>query len=152
MNSKNGLSRIKATRWEMGAARNTLLFVTILVAGCAATAEQEADVARNGPIDDFIVISGLEKTHSLKPIGSLRNQPLTLRHIILRDRRNTYLIEFGRPCKALDERDVPTQNVPNPGRFKVPVDAYRGCSFRSVYPLNDEQEKELLELVEKLRR
>ena len=153
MNSRNSLHRLENPRRKPAAARSLLLFAATLVMGCAATTTvEEDDTERKGPIDDFIAVAELKKTHSLKPIGSIYHQPITYLHIILRDRRNTYLVEFDRPCKALDEREIPPQITPHPGRFRVALDAYRGCSFRSVYPLNEEQEQVLLELIERARQ
>ena len=82
--------------------QTTHALIVALLAGCAAQTGPTVDDA----IADFITSSELEEMDLIRTWDQYGTSDLTERYIILRTRKDVYLVRFDRPCPELHEFKV----------------------------------------------
>lgn len=119
------------------------VLLTALLSGCAAPREDTYQQA----IEDFVAVSELEEASEIRHRDQLHYEVLNDHHVILKDRKKSYLIRFIRRCVELRDNLTITPDV----RYEAHVlrsrfDTIRGCRIAAIYPINDGQVEELKSL------
>ena len=120
----------------------TAMIATALGA-CAAPREDPVQQA----IDDFVVVSQLEEVDQIRHRDQLHYEALNDYHVILKDRKNSYLVRFNRRCVELRDRLTITPDIRHEAHvLRSRFDTIRGCRIEAIYPINEGQVEELKSL------
>lgn len=116
-----------------------LIGVALTVAACATTEDRLTPA-----IEDFISVSELEEVDQIRHRDTLHYEELNEKFLILKSRKDEYLIEFIRRCVELRDNQRITPDV----RYESNVlrsrfDTIRGCRIAAIYPINKGQADEL---------
>jgi hypothetical protein len=68
------------------------------------------------------------------------------KHIIIYDRKTSYLATFRRACKEFQDWHVTPDIRHNPNTIQARFDTIRGCKIESLFALDESQAEELIQL------
>ena len=123
-----------------------LTVLALTVSACSSTpTEPPANVLA---IQDYIAVAELPEVRRFRSDTSSRIIGLdNLRYVLLDARRQTYLIEFDRDCRALYDNEQLTADVRADGdRLRAGLDTIRGCRINRAFELNEGQQQEIMSL------
>ncbi len=125
--------------------RLILLITTALaVASCAATSHQDTHVQA---IDDFVAVGELESVGEIRHRDDMHHEYLNDHYVIVRTRKDAYLVKFVRRCVELrDNTRIKPDVRREPHVIRARFDTLRGCRIESMYPINKGQVEELKSL------
>jgi hypothetical protein len=117
--------------------------VLLLVTACATTDSRQDEAIR-----DFISVEALEEEDQVRTNTRDKREILNEDFIIYEARTQDYLVEFQSGCY-----DLVNENVVADVRFDANVirsrfDTINGCRIGHIYPLDERQSAELIELAE----
>lgn len=122
--------------------RLMLALIFTALAGCATQPGPTVDDA----IEDFVAVSGLEEMDSIRTRDQFGISELTERYILLRTRKDIYLVKFNRRCHELNEAEVTADIRFDSNKLRARFDTIRGCRIAKIFAI-DEAEAEELELL-----
>ena len=121
------------------------IIATLLVAGCAASDEKEQSTQdANQAVRDFIELRQLESLDELRSGNNDGWTQITETFILYEGRRDTYLVEFVRRCRELNDntRITPDQRWDS-NSVRARFDTIRGCRIAAIYALDEAEVAEL---------
>jgi hypothetical protein len=122
-----------------------------LVAACATTYDPKETEA----VRDYVVAAELEPVKQIRTNAQWGYSPLNDQFVIVTALRKDYLVEFTRRCIEIEQTLEPwrtglqTDMVDyrrDSSLLRARFDTIRGCRIETMYPLSDEQVKELKNL------
>ncbi|MDJ0759985.1 MAG: DUF6491 family protein [Woeseiaceae bacterium] len=124
--------------------RTTLITAaTLLLAGCS----MNPPPVPNPAVEDFIIANQLETADRVKTRERDGWVALNNRFVIWNNRRQNYLLEFRRECKALTNTYDKAPDLRLDQRtLRARVDTLRGCMISHIYLITTDQRKELKNL------
>jgi len=117
------------------------LMATLLIA-CAS----QPDTRVNDAVDDFIVVSELKEQDTVRMREQFHHTNLSEHYIILRTRKEKYLVKFQRRCRELNEREVKPDVRFERNTLRAGFDTIRGCRIDRMYAIDESQAQELVHL------
>ena len=117
------------------------LVATLLIA-CASQPDTSADDA----VDDFIVVSELKELDTVRMREQFHHTNLSENYIILRTRKERYLVKFQRRCRELNETKVKPDLRFERNTLRAGFDTIRGCRIDRMYAIDESQAQELVHL------
>lgn len=126
----------------------SIVVTAALLASCASTIDQqEARIAtRDQALADFIATEELQEVDAIRSREQLSHRALSEKHIIIYDRKSSYLVIYRRLCRELRERDV-VPDIRHEGNIiRAKFDTYRGCRIGTIYRVSQGQVDELMNL------
>ncbi len=119
--------------------RTMVTLIITLLAGCAAQTGPTVDDA----IADFVSASELEEMDIIRTWDQYRTSDLTERYIILRTRKDVYLVRFDRRCHEPDERKVTPDIRYDKNALRPRADTIRGCRINKIFAIDEAGAEEL---------
>ena len=115
----------------------------LLVTACATTDSRQEEAIR-----DFIAVEALQEENQIRTNTRDKREILTEDFIFYKARTQDYLIEFQSGCY-----DLVNDNIVADVRFDANVirskfDTINGCGIGQIYPLDERQSAELIEIAE----
>jgi len=124
----------------------------LVLAGLTACASQEAEQARqeeDQAVRDFIAVRGLEELDKIRTGDSQGWDKIADKFLVYNTRRASYLFEFWRRCRELDDN---TEITPDVRRERNTIyaryETLRGCQIHKIYALTEADAIELRDLGE----
>ncbi|MDH3615522.1 MAG: DUF6491 family protein [Gammaproteobacteria bacterium] len=118
-----------------------VLMATLLIA-CAS----QPDTRVNDAVDDFIVVSELKELDTVRMREQFHYTELSEHYIILKTRKENYLVKFQRRCRELNEREVTPDIRFERNTLRAGFDTIRGCRIDRMYAIDKGQAQELVHL------
>ena len=116
---------------------------TLLLAACAA----KPPPVQNEAVEDFIIANELESLDRVRTRDQDGWVAMNNRFVIYNSRRQSYLLEFRRECKALTNTYDKAPDLRLDQRtLRARVDTLRGCMISHIYPITRDQRTELKRL------
>ena len=125
--------------------KTILLCGIILLAGCASQDEKDASTQDiQQAVKDFIALRELEEVPSMRT-GTRDGWTQIDETFILYDaRRDTFLVEFARPCWELrDNTRITPDTRWDANVIRSRFDTIRGCRIHRIYALTEAEVAEL---------
>lgn len=123
--------------------RTALMIGALLFAACSTPRMLVSSPA----VEDFIIANQLEAKDRVRTRDQDGWVALNNRFVIYRSRRDSYLLEFRRECKALTNTyDKAPDLRLDQDSLRARVDTLRGCVISHIYPITTEQRGELKNL------
>ena len=123
-----------------------LLIVLTLFAACASDAEEKEKSPKeqmNEAIDDFVKVSELEPVSRIRASGEIHHEVITEDYVYVRDRRNTWLVEFANTCYDIEGPRVRPDVRQDSKMLRAKFDTIRGCRIAAIYPVTDGMVEEI---------
>lgn len=117
------------------------LMATLLIA-CAS----QPDTSVNDAVDDFIVVSELKELDTVRMREQFHHTILSEHYIILRTRRENYLVKFQRRCRELNDSQIKPDMRFERNTLRAGFDTIRGCRIDRMYAIDESQAQELVHL------
>ncbi len=122
--------------------RSIAALLLILLAACATPTGPDTDQA----IADFIAVSELAELRTVRTRHQYSYTEVTERYVILKARKDRYLVEFRRQCRELNEYDI-TPDIRREGNvLRSGIDTIRGCVIDRMFAIDLAQAEELQQL------
>ena len=112
------------------------------IAGCATPPAPTVSDA----IADFIHVSELEERDAVRTLDQFDYSYLSDQYVILKTRKEKYLVRFRRPCRELNQSYVPPDIRYERNVLRSGFDTIRGCRIGNMYALDETQAQELKNL------
>jgi hypothetical protein len=122
------------------------LLMLVLLAGCAAQEEQAGGSTQDvgQAVRDFIELRQLESLDSLRSGTNDGWTEINLEFVLYTGRRDTYLVEFVRPCYELrDNTRITPDKRWDSNTVRARFDTLRGCRIARIYALDEAEVAEL---------
>jgi hypothetical protein len=116
--------------------------VLLLVTACAATDSRQDEAIR-----DFVSVEVLQEEDQIRTSDRDKREILNENFIIYEARNQSYLIEFQSGCYDLVNNNV-VPDVRFANQLRAKFDTINGCGIGHIYPLDERQSAELIELAE----
>ena len=113
----------------------------IVLCACATQNGQQVTDA----IDDLIQVAELEELDKVRTSSTdqFYYDELSDDYVILRTRRDQYLVRFTRRCRELNDTK-PTPDIRHdPNTLRARFDTIRGCRISNIYAIDKAQAEEL---------
>lgn len=123
-----------------------LLIALTLVAGCAGKDEKDDPSTQDTEqaVRDFIELRELEEVPSMRTGSSDGWTEIDETFILYTARRDTYLVEFARPCWELrDNSRITPDKRWDANSIRARFDTIRGCRIHSIFALDEAEVAEL---------
>lgn len=128
-----------------------LMTAATLLAACAGqdTERQQATDEAVQAVQDFIAVRGLQEVAKMPSANSDSWESIENHFLIYEGRRDTFLIEFSRPCHELDDNTrIVADQRREAGTVRARFDTLRGCRIHKLYALTADEAEELRNLGE----
>jgi len=122
--------------------RFTVVLILTILAGCAARPGPDTDQA----VADFINVSELEELRTVRTRHQYSYTQVTERYIVLKERKERYLVEFSRRCRELNEDQITPDIRRESNVLRSGADTIRGCHIKRMFAIDIGQAEELLQL------
>ena len=121
----------------------TLIVTALALAACATSHQEE----RINAVKDFVAVNDLPTTESISTFEQLDQEVLNDEYVIVSTRRDQWLLEYAYRCVEDPITQRPRADVRRDrSRIYAGADTFRGCQIRALYPISEEQARELREL------
>lgn len=122
------------------------LFALAALVGCAS--QDEKDGAKEDPVTeavlDFIEVRDLEEVDAISSGTNDGWRELNIEYLLYEGRRDTYLVEFARPCYELrDQTRITPDKRWDSSYIRARFDTIRGCRIARVFLLTEAEVAEL---------
>jgi hypothetical protein len=117
--------------------------VLMLVTACVATHSRQDEAIR-----DFISVEALQEEDQIRTSNRDGREILNEDFIIYEARTQSYLIEFQGGCYDLVNDNVVADVRFDANHLRAKFDTINGCGIGHIYPLDERQSAELIELAE----
>ncbi len=125
--------------------KSTLAAAAFLTLAACAT-EIEPDPVLEA-FEDFIAVGELESTNEIRYRTDLHHEYLNEHYVLLKTRREQYLVKFDRRCSELNDQFFVKPDYRREANvIRARFDTIRGCRIDKIYPVNDGQAEELKSL------
>lgn len=124
----------------------TILMATLVVACAGDEERQEAIVAKNDTVEDYIKVAELKETDLIRTRSGFDHKVITERYVIVHDRRRSYLVTFNRRCRELNQTIITPDVRHETSTIRARFDTLRGCKIHSIYEVSEGQADELITL------
>ena len=117
------------------------IMIVVSLAACATkedTITQDVEQA----VRDFIAVREMEGADKIRTANSDHWEAIDQNFIIYKKRNETYLVEFARTCRELDQYPV-VADVRNGNEIRARFDTIRGCRVAAIYLLTEGEIAEL---------
>lgn len=122
----------------------TVILATIFLGACASQEEKTSSQDITQAVRDFIEVRGLEELDALRSGTSDSWRGIDDYFILYDGRRDTYLVEFVRPCYELrDNTRVTPDKRWDSNVVRARFDTIRGCRIAHIYALSEAEITEL---------
>ncbi len=134
----------------MKVSRYLALLGAVAVAGCAASGatQDSSAISKAKALEDYIEVGQLEELALIRTRDQIHYKVVSEKHIIIYDRKKSYLATFRRACRELKETHVTPDIRHDRNTIRARFDTIRGCRIESLYALDDGQAEELIQLGE----
>ena len=131
-------------------SRYLIFLSAALVAGCAAsgTTQDSSAISKAKALEDYIEVGQLEELALIRTRDQIHFKVVSEKHIIIYDRKKSYLATFRRACKELKETHVTPDIRHDRNTIRARFDTIRGCRIESLHALDVGQAEELIQLGE----
>lgn len=131
--------------------KSLILLVLVALVGCAS--QDEKDDAKEDPVTkavvDFIEVRNLEEVDAITSGGNDGWKELNIQYLLYEGRRDTYLVEFARPCYELrDNTRITPDKRWDSNYIRARFDTIRGCRIGRAFLLTEAEVAELENLGE----
>lgn len=117
-----------------------IIIASALLVGCSTPKRP----VPNPAVEDFIIANQLESLDRIRTRDRDSWIALNNRFVLYKSRRQSYLFEFRRECKALTNiYDKAPDLRMDQGTLRARVDTIRGCMISHIYPITTDQRLEL---------
>jgi cell division protein YceG involved in septum cleavage len=117
--------------------------VLLLFTACVATDSRQDEAIR-----DFISVEALQEENQIRTSTRDKREILNEDFIIYEARTQNYLIEFQSGCYDLVNENVVADVRFDANQIRARFDTINGCGIGHIYPLDERQSAELIELAE----
>ena len=117
--------------------------ILLFVAACATTDSRQDEALR-----DFISVEALQEETQIRTSTRDKREILNEYFIIYKARTQDYLIEFQGGCYDLVNDNVVADVRVQANLIRSKFDTINGCGIGHIYPLDERQSAELVELAE----
>lgn len=118
------------------------LLATALLCGCAAQ-DQAATQDTEQAVRDYIEIQGLTETDSMRTSNNDHWDEIDQNFILYVASKETYLIEFDRECRELNQYPVVPDVRHGGNTVRARFDTIRGCRIARMFHLAEGEIAEL---------
>ncbi len=119
------------------------MFAALLVAACSTPRPP----VPNPAVEDFIIANQLTTLDRVRTRDQDGWVALNNRYVLYKSRRESYLLEFRRECKALRNTYDKMPDLRMDQRsLRARIDTLRGCVISHIYPISLDQRAELKSL------
>ena len=118
------------------------LAILVVLSACAAQEEaitQDTEQA----VRDFIAVRQLAEAKEMRTSNSDHWEEIDENFIIYETRRETFLVEFTRRCRELNEYPVVADERKGGNVVRARFDTIRGCHIARLFPLTEGEVAEL---------
>ena len=116
-----------------------ILALTVLLSGCATS----SDPGITDAVADYIQVAEIMPQDQLRTYGDYSYRVISQRYIIVATRRESFLVEFVRDCRELDEFRVTPDYRREANLLRARFDTIRGCHIGKIYAVDKGQAQEL---------
>ncbi len=124
--------------------RLMLALMFTALAGCAAHTGPTVDDA----IEDFVAVSEPEEMDRIRTRDQYGISDLTERYVILRTRKDVYLVQFQRCPPKFNNDDVTPDIRFDTNVLRSRFDTIRGCRIKKIFAIDEAGAEELKMLAE----
>jgi hypothetical protein len=117
--------------------------VLLLITACVATDSRQDEAIR-----DFISVEALQEENQIRTSTRDKREIINEDFIIYEARTQNYLIEFQSGCYDLVYGNVVADERFDANLIRARFDTINGCGIGHIYPLDERQSAELIELAE----
>ena len=117
--------------------------VLLLITACAATDSRQDEALR-----DFISVEALQEEDQIRTSTRDKREILNENFIIYKARTQDYLVEFQGGCYDLVNDNIVADVRFDANLIRSKFDTINGCGIGQIYPLDERQSAELIELAE----
>lgn len=122
-------------------------FLTVAAGVMLAACSTPTRPVPNPAVEDYIIANQLETLDRIRTRERDGWVALNNRFVLYKSRRQSYLFEFRRECKALTNiYDKAPDLRMDQGTLRARVDTLRGCMISHIYPISSDQRIELKNL------
>ena len=120
-------------------ARTRLPLAMVAILTFAACASQDEVVTKDveQAVRDFIDVRELESVSEMPNANQDSWEAIDQNFILYKTRKQTYLVEFVRRCRELDEYPVVPDVRNTPNKIYTRFDTIRGCRIANAFPLSE---------------
>jgi hypothetical protein len=122
--------------------KTTLIFLVVLLAGCAAP-EEVIGKDKEQAILDLIAVRQLTEVDKIRSQNEDSWKDIERHYLIYEARRQAYLVEFSRACYELEDRNIVADIRREAHIIRARYDTIRGCRIGRIFELT---EAEVIEL------
>ena len=117
--------------------------ILLLVTACATTNSRQDEAIR-----DFISVEALQEENQIRTTTRDKREILNEDFIIYKARTQDYLVEFQSGCYDLVNDNIVADVRFDANQIRAKFDTINGCGIGQIYPLDERQSAELIELAE----
>ena len=121
-----------------------IFVLTVLLSGCATS----PDPGITDAVTDYVQVAELKPQNQVRTYGDYSYRVISQRYIIVATRRETFLAEFVRDCRELDDFRVTPDYRHDANLLRARFDTIRGCRIGKIYAVDEGQAQELENLGE----
>ncbi len=120
----------------------------VLITSCAETGtkQESSAISKEKVFEDYIEVSQLKELDVVRTRDQIHYKVVSEKHIIIYDRKRSYLATFRRACKELQGRHVTPDIRHDLNTILARFDTIRGCKIELLYALDEGQAEELIQL------
>jgi len=122
--------------------KQLLVLAALAFSACAANEEEPGPDA----IDDFIQVSDLEEMTVIRSYDEFGRIKLNSLYVILTTNKERYLIAYYGRCTELPGQPITPDVRRDKNALYAKSDTFHGCRIKAIYPINEAQEQELVEM------
>jgi len=115
----------------------------LLITACVATDSRQDEAIR-----DFISVEALQEEKQIRTSTRDKREIINEDFIIYEARTQSYLIEFQSGCYDLVNENLVADVRFDANQIRARFDTINGCGIGHIYPLDERQSAELIELAE----
>lgn len=119
-----------------------VLLMATWLAACATSGET-IGADKDQAIRDLVVVRQLAELDKIRTRNGDHTQEIDEHFLIYKTRREAYLVEFDRPCRALAENTIVADQRREGNTIRSRFDTIRGCRIGHIYALTEAEVAEL---------
>ena len=124
----------------------------MLIAACSSTSDEvsvkkQKITVETQTVQDYVEVGELQDVQHIRVYTHDSWSYLTDFYVIYKARTSSYLVEFRRRCRELNDNSmIVGDHRYDKNRLRVNEDTLRGCRIGKIYPLTEAQATELRNL------
>ncbi len=127
-------------------SRYLMFLGVVLIAGCAETGtkQESSAISKSKAFADYIEVSQLKELALIRTRDQIHYKVVSEKHIIIYDRKTSYLATFRQACKELQGGHVTPDIRHDLNTIRARFDTIWGCRIEALYALDLAQAEELI--------